>query len=142
MLIVSKVLLSRQYEHGAWQLDESKKRDLSSYVLVTGDLLRTVAKSVFSTALALDLEKHVSLSDVLRILSQWALRAAGMRLRAVCVLDLGLPQNGHTDSSSVRSDDRGLRVLAAVICRALGCRDLVSIPGEIPRDPATGKSGL
>jgi hypothetical protein len=72
MLIVSKILLSRKYEYGSWQLDENKKRDLSGYVVVTGDLLRIVAQSVFSTALALDLQDHVSLSDVLRVLAQWA----------------------------------------------------------------------
>src|SRR5437868_2667268 len=71
MLIVSKVLLSREYEYGAWQLDESKKRDAENYVVVTKDLCYTVAKSVFKTALALDLHEHMSMRSILGVLGRW-----------------------------------------------------------------------
>ena len=70
MLIVSKVLLARRNEHGAWQLDENKKRTPNDYVVVQGDDLMTVAKSVVTTALNLDLGAYVS--DILRLLKQWA----------------------------------------------------------------------
>ncbi|MFP2910293.1 hypothetical protein ACLESD_35690 [Pyxidicoccus sp. 3LFB2] len=73
MLIVSKVLLGRMYESGAWQLAENKKRDPDGYVVVKGDLLQTVARSVYRTAEKLDLLKtDVSLQRIFQVLRAWA----------------------------------------------------------------------
>lgn len=71
MLIVSRVLLARKNEHGAWQ-KEGEKRGPADYVLVKGDDLRTVAKSVFTTALKLDIQNFLDMTSILRVLCSWA----------------------------------------------------------------------
>ncbi len=70
MLIVSNKLLARTHEHGSWQ--HEGERNLESHVLVTEDRLRTVAQSVFTTALQLDLHKLLDMKEILKALQHWA----------------------------------------------------------------------
>lgn len=72
MLIVSRILLERLHEHGAWQPGDNEKRERGRYVLVTEDRFKDVARSVLSTARKLGLLEHVSRQDMLEVLWQWA----------------------------------------------------------------------